>query len=238
VAKPRKEGVDWEAVEREYREGVRSVPWVAKRHGISAPSIYQMAKRHGWVRNPDAAAVREEAHRQADSREIVILRDRRTEAPGYQAPNPADSILPQERLDALGQVGADILISHRTDIDTMRKVVSSMTHELIEASENRVLFSERIEEYFTAQALADPLLAKQHMQEAKRALHAVSLSGRSKIMSNLTASAKILIEAERKAWRLDDEGDKRSYEELLAEIVADADMAKLPQPEEEQEEET
>jgi hypothetical protein len=198
--------------------------------------VHQMAKRHGWLRNPDAAAIREEAHRQADNREIVVKPDGRR-SPPFEAPNPVDSLLPQERLDALGKVGADILISHRSDIDTMRKVVSSLTHELIEASENRVVFAERIEEYFNLKCLHDPLLAKQYVQEMKRALHAVSLGGRSKIMSNLTSSAKILIEAERKAWRLDDEGDKRSYEELLAEIVADAEMAKAEKPEEEETEE-
>ena len=45
-----KPGIDWEAVEREYRAGQLSNRMIAEKHGISDTAIRKRAKRDGWER--------------------------------------------------------------------------------------------------------------------------------------------------------------------------------------------
>ena len=46
--------IDWEAVEREYRAGVRSLADIGTEFGVSAPGILKRAKKDGWVRDLSA----------------------------------------------------------------------------------------------------------------------------------------------------------------------------------------
>ncbi len=41
---------NWDAIERDYREGGVSVRAVARRHGLSESAVRQRAKAHGWQR--------------------------------------------------------------------------------------------------------------------------------------------------------------------------------------------
>ena len=43
--------IDWEAVEREYRAGVKTLRQIADEFGVSNPAIVKRAKRDGWARN-------------------------------------------------------------------------------------------------------------------------------------------------------------------------------------------
>lgn len=43
---------NWEAIERDYRVGVRAVTAIAQEHGITEGAIRKRAKRDGWVREP------------------------------------------------------------------------------------------------------------------------------------------------------------------------------------------
>lgn len=45
---------NWEAIERDYRVGVRAVTAIAQEHGITEGAIRKRAKRDGWVRDLNA----------------------------------------------------------------------------------------------------------------------------------------------------------------------------------------
>lgn len=47
----RREQIDWEAVERDYRLGQLSVREIARRHEIEASTITRRAKKESWVRD-------------------------------------------------------------------------------------------------------------------------------------------------------------------------------------------
>ena len=52
--KPRRPVVDWEAVEREYRCGIRSARDIAKEFGCSHTAIQKRSEAEGWTRNLSA----------------------------------------------------------------------------------------------------------------------------------------------------------------------------------------
>jgi len=47
----RKEQIDWEAIERDYRLGQLSVREIARRHEVEASTITRRAKKEEWVRD-------------------------------------------------------------------------------------------------------------------------------------------------------------------------------------------
>lgn len=68
-----KRHIDWPAVKIDYLQG-RSVSAIAKRFAVSASTIYQHARRHGWSRNEASGLA---AHELAQLRALAAkLRDR------------------------------------------------------------------------------------------------------------------------------------------------------------------
>jgi hypothetical protein len=50
--RPRRQAIDWLAIERDYRRGLLSLRQLAHKHGCSHSAIANFAGRHGWTRNP------------------------------------------------------------------------------------------------------------------------------------------------------------------------------------------
>ena len=46
-----KDDVDWGAVERHYRAGVKPVAEISREYGVSRPAIEKRADKEGWVRD-------------------------------------------------------------------------------------------------------------------------------------------------------------------------------------------
>lgn len=198
----RRDDVDWEAVERDYREGSLSLRGLAKTHNVSMGAIRGRAKTHGWVKG-ERHALRARALTIANSRAIPRIID----------PTP-------ERFEELANVGADILVRHRTTVATMQGLAVDLAAQLRFATDHEPELAEALEDYYMDKAANNPLLAGVYKQQLNTALHAIGLGTRAKTMLNLTGSIGKLVELERKAWDMDGDGDKRSYEELLAELAA------------------
>lgn len=199
---PKRDDVDWDAVERDYREGRKSLSQLAKDHGVSIGAIRGRAQRGGWVRG-EQHAIRAMAIRKANDKAV----------PRYLEPTA-------ERVEALANVGADILVRHRTTVATMQGLAFDLASQLRFATDNEPELAEALEDYYMLKAANNPLMAGIYKQQLNSALHAIGLSTRAKTMLNLTGAVGRLIELERKAWDMDGDGDKRSYEELLAEVHA------------------
>lgn len=52
----RKTEIDWPRVARAFQVGIVPVSEIARKHGVSASTIYARARREGWQRNPGALA--------------------------------------------------------------------------------------------------------------------------------------------------------------------------------------
>lgn len=192
----------WDRVEALYREGLLSNRAIAAQCEVTEGSVRNHARRGGWIKG-DPHAVRELAFRKANERAI----------PRLIPPTP-------ERLEALGDLGADILVRHRTSMAVMAGLVSKMVAQLQEQTDDERDMGEGLEDYFMLKAANDPLQAGVYRQRLNVALHAIGLHARSKTMLNLVNAAGRLIELERKAWNMDEGSDRRCYEDLLAEIMA------------------
>lgn len=201
MARAKRPDVDWDAVERAYRLGAQSNRVIAKEFDVTESAIRSRAAANGWIKG-EATAVRELAVRKANEKTV----------PRYL---PADP----ERLEALAEVGSEVLVRHRTNIATMAGLVQLLTAQLHAQTIDERDLAESLTEYFELKAASNPLLAAQYKQQLNTALHAIGLGNRTKSMTNLANAAGRLIELERKAWNLDADNDTRSYEDLLAEVL-------------------
>ncbi len=173
--------VDWEAVEREYRAGQLSVSEIGRQHGVSHTAINKRAKAQGWTRNL-AAKVKE-----AVSARLV--------SDGVSATNA------RETIDAAAARVVDVVRSHRGDISRGRKLLDTLMTELDEASdpENRETIDDEIED---ATKGGDAATYKRRSMMRR----AVALPSRASVLINLANAAKTLIQLERQAFSIDDDG--------------------------------
>lgn len=56
---PKREGIDWEQVEAEYRSGVLSIRAISANHGMSTTRLRDRAKKYGWERDLSDAVRRQ-----------------------------------------------------------------------------------------------------------------------------------------------------------------------------------
>ena len=195
-------GADWSAVERDYRAGVLSNRAIGDRHGVTESAVRKYATKGGWIKG-EPHAIRARAIQKADDVSV----------PKYLEPSP-------ERLEALAQVGADILVRHRTTAATLSGMVGKLATQLDHQIEFEPDLAQQIMEFFEIKAAANPLMASVYRQQCNAALHSIGLHTRSKTMVYLTTAVANLTKIERQAWNLDEASDSRSYEDLLAELAA------------------
>lgn len=195
-------GVDWAAVERDYRAGVLSNRAIAANHGITEAAIRKKAKAEGWIKG-EPHAIRARAMQKANDAAL----------PRYMEPS-------EERIEEIAEQASQVLIRHRGAAAVMAGLAADMVKQLREQTDCMPDIAEAIEDYFMAKAQANPVLAGAYKQQCNAALHAIGLNNRSKTMLNLAGAVAKLVDIERKAWSLDDNSDNRSYEDLLAELHA------------------
>lgn len=112
-----KKVVDWEAVEREYRLGVRSLREIGQQYGLSEGGIRKRAKRDGWDRDLSAKVA-------ARAETLVRKEAVRNEARSTQAANE------RELVEASAEALKDVLLGHRADIKKAREVVKNLLRRL------------------------------------------------------------------------------------------------------------
>lgn len=204
---PRSRKIDWPEVERLYRDGLLSIRAIADQCGVSEAAIRKQAGKDGWVRN-EADKVRRAAER--------IVGDRR--AAVYQEPG-------QDRVEVLAKVGADILEAHQRRFGRMQRILDKQVDELERVGDEQPEIEAALEDYFLIKAGGNPEQAGVIKIQMQRALHAVRLPSRAKVLVDLVGAGQKLADMERRAFNLGDGGDSRSYEDLLAEINAKKDAA-------------
>lgn len=192
--------IDWVAIEKDYRAGFLSNRELAAAHQVSEAAIRARAKRYGWVKG-DASEVREIAYRKADNAGLQVI--------------PAD---PTERIEELGNLAGDIIISHRRQLALLRGIAADLSQELLDATRNRDMIEERVIEFYAAKMEMNPIAAGTFRKQMSMALAAVGLGSRSKTALNLANTLKTVIDQERTNYRLDEETGDKTYEELLREV--------------------
>lgn len=167
-------GIDWEAIEREYRAGQLSVVEIGRQHSISHTAINKRAKRDGWSRNL-AARVRAEVSARLVSAEVSV----ETETAA---------------VELAAARGVQIVREHQASIGRGQKLVGVLFGELEEAT----VSIEEIEE-----AIEEETASYRGGQRRAAMLRAVALPSRATVITNLAGALKTLVGLERQAFSLD-----------------------------------
>jgi hypothetical protein len=123
--------IDWEAVEREYRAGIKSVRVIATEYSVSHTAIQKRAKKYNWPRDL-SAKIRAAAQAQLVASEAV--------ANEVSKPNERDII------EANAAVQVAVVREHRKDISRIRGLAARLMDDLETAVGNRETLEALIEE--------------------------------------------------------------------------------------------
>lgn len=109
----KRQSVDWDKVEREYRAGMLSSREIARRHGVTEGAIRKKVKAQGWAR-PLAEKVR------------TAVREKLVRIDGTQSQRATDA----EVIEAASEIGKEVQLTHRKDLQQLRAIGAIITTRL------------------------------------------------------------------------------------------------------------
>lgn len=175
--------VDWEAMEADWRAGIKSVLQLSKEHGVSRAAILKHWGKLGVER--DLAA---KIHAKAEA--LV------TQAAVTESVTPATRATETAIVQANAEMQAATILAHRSDIRRSRSLAMSMLSELEAQTGEAVLFEQLGE-----------LLRREDDKGVDRLndlyRKVISLPGRVDSMKKLSDTLKTLIGLEREAFGIE-----------------------------------
>ncbi|OFZ67392.1 MAG: hypothetical protein A2V79_09275 [Betaproteobacteria bacterium RBG_16_56_24] len=190
--------IDWEAVEIQYRAGIRSLKDIGNEFNVSDAGIIKRAKRDGWVRD-----LTEKIRAKAAAKVSAAL---------VSAEVSAETKLTEMvTIEVESTLMARVAISQRDDIKRCRGLVGKLLAELETVTDNKELFD----------SLGDAMEAPNDkgvdkLNEIYRKV--MSMPGRVGSMKALAESLRILIELERKVYKMEDAPSDNPLAELIKRI--------------------
>lgn len=201
----KRNSIDWEQLEREYRIGQLSLRALAEKHGTTASTISRRAAKGAWVQDA-SQEVRER------TRAALLVQ------PGPQEGEECNSVAPRRNtptrmdVDVAVQTNLQVVGRHRRDIAHGQQLVSTLFHQLQEAAENRVELEDAIE---------DECQGDGNGQRRNRMLKAIALPTHAAVLRDLSTAIKNLIPLERQAYNLDEQSTGETLEDALARLERD-----------------
>ena len=209
---------DWDSIAREYRLGKRSLRHIANEFGLTEGAIRKRAKAEQWPRDlSEAIRLRAETLvRRADLKKEyakepsteklkkISVEDRKKslndellakKALDDETRDLTKLLLDDECVENSAQIVASITIKQRNDISSARSLAVRMLAELEETTDNGELFSELGE-----------ILASQEETAKLEDIYrkVISFPSRIKAMKDLADTLRVLIELERKVYKMED----------------------------------
>lgn len=198
---------DWEAVERDYRAGVKTLRQMADAHGVSHTGIRKRAEREGWTRDLSEKIA---AEAEAIVRREAIPKESYTKGPKSE----------REIVESNALAIAQVRIGHRKDIQVMRGLVNRFLAELDDESDAQTSGTVR-----DALALLRKAEDGQYAALATACERIVALPGRVKTLKDLGETMRTVIGLEREAYGIKVEEAK---DDSLA-MLATSELFKLRQ---------
>ena len=177
--------VDWEAVEKDYRAGVKTLRQIAEEHGITHGAVNKRAKKESWPRD---LAAKIQARADALVSKAEVSNEVSKEA----------KISERQIVEANAQAVVNVRLAHRSDIAKARNTVTALLTEM-EAqcgTENAALLEQLGEMLRSPDEFGNDKLNDLYVK-------IISLPGRAKTMKDLAESLSKLIDKERQAFGLD-----------------------------------
>lgn len=204
-----RKSIDWEAVEIQYRAGIRSLKDIGSEFGVSDAGILKRAKRDGWVRD-----LKSKIRAKADAKVSASLVSGEVSA--------QTKVAEAAVIEAESTVQARIRLTHRTDINRARNLVMSLLGEVESQTNDPELF-DRLGE-LVVDTGSD---AESKLLEAYRRV--ISTPGRIDGMKKLADSLKTLITLEREAYGLAEETPPPAPPSVVVNNAPAATLAEIQQ---------
>ena len=179
--------VDWERTELDYRAGVKTLRQIADEYGISEGSIRKRAKREGWTRD---LSIRIQAKAEELVRKEAVRKVVRKEQSAYHE---------REVVEANGQAVADVILGHRKDIRRTMLLVLDMTSNMEKLIKPEC--QEMLDQLGVLMCKPDDR-GVDKLNELYN--YIISLPNLVKMTKSLAETLRILIDAQRKAFGIDD----------------------------------
>jgi hypothetical protein len=192
-----RKAVDWEAVEREYRAGIRSLKDIGAEFGVSDAGILKRAKKDEWQRD-----LTERIRAKAEAKVSAALVSEKVSAES----NANERIV----VEASAQVLADALLGQRRDVSRSRSIVQRLFDEL-EAQ------GDGLEELAM---LGEALESGDEEKLAQIARKVIAFPSRVDSAKKLAESLRTLVELERKVLRIKDDTNLDDFAKKIGEGAA------------------
>lgn len=189
--------IDWEAVEIQYRAGIRSLKDIGGEFGVSDAAIIKRAKRDSWSRD-----LRAKIHARAEAKVSAALVSAEVSA--------QTKVNERQMIEKASDEIVSVRLAQRKDIQRTRNITMALLEELEQhtGAENVAML----------QSLGDMLRDEdEYGRDKLNDLYQkiISLPGRAKTMKDLGDSLRVLVALERQAFGLDDK-DNRPVDALTS----------------------
>jgi hypothetical protein len=174
--------IDWEAIEKEYSLGQKSIRALASEFSISHTAIQKRIKKEGWVQDK-SKEVRQKT-------KAGLLSCQKEVANEVATPT-------REDIQKAVQSNIEIIRSHRKSIGRGRELVEVLSLQLAAAADSR----EELKPTIEAETSGPNQAARRNSM-----LKAVALPSHATILRDLSTALKNLIPLERQAFNLDEDG--------------------------------
>lgn len=176
--------VDWEAVEIQYRAGIRSLKDIGGEFGVSDAAIIKRAKRDSWVRDLKA-----KIHARAEAKVSAAMVSAEVSA--------RTKINERQTIEAVSDEIVNVRLAHRGDISRTRRLSMKLMDELEAITDDQETLKELISQMREAEDADTALL--------NLATRMSSLPTRTKTIKELSETLKTLVTLERQAYGIGEE---------------------------------
>lgn len=177
--------VDWEAVERDYRAGSKTLRQIGEEYGCSHVAVKKRAEREGWSRDL-SVRIKEAAEAKVTKAEVT------------KTVTKEAAISERQVVEVNAQLLADVVLNERADIKRARSIVQKLW-ELVEVELDHPEELEKLGELLRS----EDEFGNDKLNDLYRA--AIALPQQVKNAKALADALKVLIELERRILKIDDQ---------------------------------
>lgn len=178
--------IDWEAVEIQYRAGIRSLKDIGGEFGVSDAAIIKRAKRDSWSRD-----LRAKIHARAEAKVSAALVSAEVSA--------QTKVNERQMIEKASDEIVSVRLSQRKDIQRTRRITMALLEELEgQTGADTVSMLEQLGDLLRN----EDDFGRDRLNDLYQKI--ISLPGRAKTMKDLGESLRVLVALERQAFGLDD----------------------------------
>lgn len=196
-----KKFVDWVAIEKHYRAGLKSLRTIGEEYGVTEAAIRKRAKRDLWTRSLEEKI---QARAQEKVRKALVRK------PGTQVTPETE----KRTIEEYSTVVSTVDLRQREDVQMALDNALGMLRELVALADPK--FRSMLE--WMAENFDETTPAfKDRANETYR--YIIDIAGRVKMAKDLAAVHGVYVPMQRKMYRLDDDDAKKSTVDDLLEAI-------------------